>query len=106
MTLAIKILLVWILQPTNDHLLIAQLVDVLQIQQIHHQPGGFSGTALVGVIQGAETIIEHCSVDQGRKHNQFMVHVDLDFKAAAEKFSPVWNIGRMRFISILEIARK
>ena len=68
-------------------------MNVLQIQQSHHQSGGFSKTALISMIQGAESLIEHAPVDQGRQTNQFMAHVDLAVKAAAEQFGLVFIFG-------------
>ena len=64
-------------------------VNVLQIQQSHHQSSGFSETPPVGMIQSVEPVIELAPVDQIGQPHQFMVYVDLAVKAASEQFALV-----------------
>ena len=67
MTLTTTKLPVWIFQPDTDQLRNGQLADTPQIWQTHISRVGLPGTALVGVIQGAKTIIEYPPVNLNRQ---------------------------------------
>ena len=74
--LAAEVLPVGILDPHGHHVLIAQIVLVLQIVQGHHQPSGDAWCAVRGMIGRSQSSFKRCPIDPLPQLNQRMFHVD------------------------------
>jgi hypothetical protein len=59
---ATEVLPVRVLNPSGDHVFIAQIMLVLQIVKSHHQTRGDAGRALGRVIGAAQRLIDNKSM--------------------------------------------
>jgi hypothetical protein len=73
-----------VLHPALDHLLVRQVVDMLQVMQPDHQPRRLGGSAN-RLVEPTERLVKSCPWDHTRQSHQRVARVDDRVQTVAKK---------------------
>ena len=86
---AAEVLPVGVFNPHCDHVLVAQVMLILQVMQRHHQPRREARRTLTGMIGAAQSLLKRRPIDAMTQTNQWMAHIDQLLQIYLEQL-PLW----------------